>query len=83
MPMRVFLWMALGMLVAACATLPPADKAQREQAWQAHQTGLARIQKWTLTGRLSLRAGQQGWRGKQQGSQNNKGKTSHGDGFWS
>ena len=50
------------LLLAACATqgvrLSP---EQRQAVWQQRNIQLARLQHWSLNGRVAVRAGEQGW----------------------
>ncbi|MFZ0257933.1 MAG: lipoprotein insertase outer membrane protein LolB [Gammaproteobacteria bacterium] len=50
------------MLVAGCAALrEPAPVAMPEQAWRQRVQQLLRLDSWSLTGRIALRADEQAW----------------------
>jgi outer membrane lipoprotein LolB len=59
---KSFLVLLSALLLAACASqgvrLSP---EQRQAAWQQHNLQLAGLQNWSLSGRVAVRAGDQGW----------------------
>jgi len=58
--MRVFL-LLLALLLAGCATAPErAPVADIAAAWNARQARLARLETWSLRGRLALRTAEEG-----------------------
>jgi outer membrane lipoprotein LolB len=59
---KTFLVLLSALVLTACATqgvrLSP---EQRQAVWQQHNLQLAGLQNWSLTGRVAVRAGDQGW----------------------
>ncbi len=68
--MRVVLFALFGLLLTGCAELPvlfgPDNKADQHdadvhRAWQEHQSQLAQLQVWTLTGKVGIQTEQESW----------------------
>lgn len=50
------------LLLAGCSTAPPRQAVQdRELAWQERQYHLAAVHDWSLSGRLAIQSGHEGW----------------------
>lgn len=50
------------LLLAGCSSTPPRPLADdRELAWQEHQYRLSAVRDWSLSGRLAIQTGHEGW----------------------
>jgi len=59
--MRILL-LSLVVLLSACSSTPPRPEAADPQmAWQEHQYHLAGLRDWSLSGRLAILSGNEGW----------------------
>ena len=60
--MRIWLVLALLLVVAGCTTAPTREPAaEPERAWRAHRAALADLDQWRLTGRIAIRTEGEGW----------------------
>ncbi len=59
--MRWFLILLFPILIAGCATRPPAPVPAAEAVWQAHRADLETLTHWQVQGRVGVRAGDEGW----------------------
>lgn len=59
---RALCLVALAMLLAACATVPPRGTGgDAEQLWHSRQAALTALTNWSFTGRIGITLGDQGW----------------------
>jgi outer membrane lipoprotein LolB len=50
------------LLLTACSSTPPRPRvADPQMAWQEHQYHLAGLRDWSLSGRLAIQSGNEGW----------------------
>lgn len=77
--MRKFLVPGLALLLlAGCTMAPPRPRpTDTQQAWLQHQSQLAALHNWRLSGRLGIQTGHEGWHASLDWQQHNSSYTIH------